>query len=322
MAKSFKPKPLEQQTLVITGASSGIGLATAEMAARRGANVVICSRNEEDLRSIAEKLNVTGGSVLPVRADVRSLADLDNVRREAESKFGNIDTWVNNAGGSVYGPLLEIPEAEERELFETNFWGVRHGCHVAVDAMRARGGVLVNIGSEVSARSIPLQGIYSCTKHAVKAYTDALRMELSFDKIPIEVCLIRPTAINTPFPDHAVNRLRNGEPSLPDPAYHPDYVAEAILKCAVDPERDIYVGAPSMMTAVMEFLMPETTDMYMEKKLFKDQSKGTSLNHDRKNEGLFNAPPHEGELTGHHRGKIKEKKNMKERHLTDDHSHH
>jgi len=282
--KDFKPKPLNQQVIVITGATSGIGLATAEMAAKRGAKVVLSSRNEEALHEVCQRLGEAGCAVVGVRADVKNMTDLRQVRVAAESAFGGIDTWINNAGGSIYGPLLEIPEEEERELFE---------------------------------RAIPLQGMYSASKHAVKAYTDALCMELEHDNVPIEVCLVRPTAIDTSFPDHAVNHLKNGEPSLPNPVYHPDYAAAAILKCAEDPERDVWVGAPSKARAIMEFLMPGLADKIALKTAYKKQSQGTNLPHDPAHEGLFHAPDFEGELRGHYKGKVKETRQMQEPHLTD-----
>jgi short-subunit dehydrogenase len=312
-----KFKPIHQQTIVITGASSGIGLATAEMAAKQGARVVISSRNEEDLKRIADKLNSTGGNVLPVKADVTKMEDLKKLAAKAIEAFGFIDTWVNNAGGSIYGPLLEIPEEEERALFEMNFWSIRHGSHVAVEALKVRGGVLINLGSEVSARSIPLQGMYSATKHAIKAYTDALRMELEHDNIPIAVTLIRPTAIDTPFPDHAVNRLKSGEPALPDPALHPDFVAKAILECAEKPKRDVFVGGKAKMSAIMEFLMPRMADKKLKKEGFQDQTRGTALRHSKGNEILKEPAAQEGEMLGHHIGKVKADSKMKGPHITD-----
>jgi len=312
-----KFKPLNRQTIVITGASSGIGLATAEMAARNGARVVISSRNEEDLNNIANKLNARGAKVLAIKADVTKIEDLQNLRKQAIDTFGSIDTWINNAGSSIYGPLLEIPEEEERALFETNFWGVRHGCHVAVEALKERGGVLINVGSEPSPSTNPLQGIYSATKHAVKAYTDVLRMELEHDNIPIAVVLVRPTGIDTPLPDHAVNHLKGGSPSLPDPVYHPDFVARAILECAEKPKRDVFVGLPSRLTSFMELLMPKWAEKKSKKAAFTEQIRGTAIPHTKENEALNEAPLKEGELLGHHIGKIKTKKGMKSPHVTD-----
>jgi short-subunit dehydrogenase len=300
----LKTNPITEQTILITGASSGIGLATARLAAKRGARVVLLSRNKEELEEVASEILADGGRALAVQADVTQKADLEKACDQAVAHFGSLHTWVNNAGGSIYGPLLQVPEEEERRLFEVNFWGVRHGCHVAYRALKASGGVIINIGSEVSSRSIPWQGMYAASKHAVKAYTDALRMELEHDGVPIGVSLIRPTAIDTPFTQHAVNHLEQGEPSLPDPAYHPQYVAEAILKCAVAPERDVFVGGPSKLNSILEALAPRLLDYFYESKGLELQSRGTAIPHTAENEGLFHAPREEGLERGGHLGKV------------------
>jgi short-subunit dehydrogenase len=303
--KNHQPRPVRQQCIVITGASSGIGLATARLAAKRGAKVVLSSRNIRELEQIAKEIRAEGGQALAVQADVSDLKQLQKLADRAVAQFGRIDTWVNNAAASIYGPLLEIPEKEERMLFDTNFWGVRHGCHVAVECMRDQGGVIINLGSEVSQRSIPLQGMYAASKHAIKAYTDALRQELEHDRMPIDVCLIRPTAIDTPFTEHAVNHLRMGEPSLPKPAYHPIVVARAILLCAVQPKRDVFVGGMSILSAVMDWVFPRVADKVFPKKLYKEQTQGTRIGHNAANEGLMSPPAREGRERGGHKGKVK-----------------
>ena len=299
-----KFKPMEEQVIVITGASSGIGLATAKLAAKRGAKVVLCSRNGQELRKIAAELRANGADVLAVEADVSRPGDLLRVKAEAIGRFGRVDTWVNNAGLSIYGPLLEIPLEDEQRLFDINFWGVRHGCHAAVEAMKsnASGGVIINIGSEVSGRSIPVQGIYSASKHAVKAFTDSLRMDLEKQGLNIAVSLVRPTAINTPFAEHAKNYLREGEPALPHPTYHPDVVARAILECAVHPQRDVYVGASSRLFDVLDTFFPAMVDKMMEGLMYKQQSAGTRLPHTEEQEALDHHPAREGQVLGANRG--------------------
>ena len=171
-------KKLKDQVIVITGGSSGIGLATARMAARRGARVVLAARNQEDLRDVVNEIISNGGRAVAVVADVASPDAVDRIGEKALLEFGVIDTWVNNAGLSIYGKLADVPLLDKRRLFDINFWGVVHGCSTAISLMKDRGGVLINIGSEVSDLAIPLLGIYSASYHGVKGYTDALRMEV------------------------------------------------------------------------------------------------------------------------------------------------
>src|SRR5689334_17832029 len=237
-----KLKRVRDQVIVITGASSGIGLATARLAARQGARVVLSARNEEDLRAVTEEINANGGRAIAVAADVSKEQDMDRLGEAGLRTYGAVDTWVNNAGLSIYGKLTDVPMEDKRRLFDVNFWGVVNGCRTAVRFMKHRGGALINVGSEVSDRAIPLQGIYSASKAAVKGYTDALRMELEHDRMPISVTLVKPSAINTPYPEHARSYLEDGAPALPPPMYQPEVVARAILTCAEKPVRDVVVG--------------------------------------------------------------------------------
>lgn len=226
-------KPIEEQVLVITGASSGIGLATAALAVDRGARVVLTARSGATLDRVVDGIEQEGGEAMAVVADVGDRAQLRNVAARAVERFGRIDTWVNNAGVSIYGRLEEVDEEEARRLFDTNFWGVVHGSLVALDHLRDGGGALINVGSEVSEAIVPLQGMYSASKHAVKGFTDALRVELGeLDDAPVAITLVEPTATDTPFPQHARNYM-DREPKLPTPMIDPYDVAEAILEAAV-----------------------------------------------------------------------------------------
>jgi short-subunit dehydrogenase len=264
-----KLKRLSNQTVVITGASSGIGLATARMAAARGARVVLTSRSADDLRRETEEIRRRGGRATFVAADVAEPDAVDRVAEVAEREFGGVDTWVNNAGVSIYGKLTEVPLDDKKRLFDTNFWGTVNGCRTAVRHLRERGGAIINVGSIVSDRAVPLQGMYSASKHAVQAYTDTLRMELEHDRVPISVTLVKPSSINTPFIDHARNYME-AAPTYPPPVYAPDVVAEAILRCAEKRVREITVGGGRMI-AVMGMAAPRTTDLYMERTMFRQQ---------------------------------------------------
>lgn len=138
--------------------------------------------------------------------------------------------------------IEEVDLADHRPLFETNYWGVVHGSLVAVAHLKSHGGVLINVGSSLSDRATPLQGTYCASKHAVKGFTDALSMELETENAPIQVCLIKPSAIDTPYVQHAKNYLPV-EPLNPPPVYAPAVVARAIIRCMEHPQRDVFVGS-------------------------------------------------------------------------------
>jgi short-subunit dehydrogenase len=300
MSRTPKLKKLRDQTIVITGASSGIGLATARMAASRGARVLLTSRNEQDLRRVTQEITAKGGRAAFAVADVADPEAMDSVARTAVREFGGIDTWVNNAGVSIYGKLTEVPLEDKRRLFDTNFWGVVHGCRSAVQHMRQRGGAIINIGSIVSDRAVPLQGIYSASKHAVQGYTDALRMELEHDAIPIAVSLVKPSAIDTPYLDHARNYMTEA-PNFPPPVYEPDLVANAILRCAERPTREVTVGGGGRMLALMGQVAPRTMDRYMEAAMFRQQ-RDPSRAADRP-DSLY-APARDGLAHGPYSGRV------------------
>src|SRR3954462_8803978 len=221
---SPKLKSIDQQVIVITGASSGIGLATAQLAAQQGASALLAARSSQTLEDVASYINEHGGQAHAIMADVADRQHLQIVAEEAISQFGRIDTWVNNAGLSIYGRLDEVSEEDNRRLFDINFWGVVNGSLVALPYLKKNGGALINVGSEVSEAVVPLLGMYSASKHAVKGFTDALRVEIEeVNKAPVTITLIQPTAVNTPYPQHARNYM-DREPKLPPPLIDPTEV--------------------------------------------------------------------------------------------------
>lgn len=246
-------RPINEQVIVITGASSGIGLTTAKTAVAQGARVVLAARSRQTLENIACAIESAGGTAVAVECDVSDRSQVESVAQRAIDEFGRIDTWINNAGVSIYGRLVDVSEEDHRRLFDINFWGIVNGSLAALPHLRRSQGVLINLGSEVSDAIIPLQGMYSASKHAVKGFNDALRVELDVEKIPVSVVLIQPTAVNTPFPENARNYMPQ-EPKLPTPQIEPQQVADAILQAAVKPQRYVKVGTMSKInTAVAKF---------------------------------------------------------------------
>lgn len=298
-------KKLEDQVIVITGASSGIGLATARMAVQRGARLVLAARSKDALQQLTEELGREGGDVIQVVADVSKQEDVQKIAQVAQEKFGGFDTWVNNAGIGMYGKVEAISVDDMKRLFEINFWGLVYGSLEAAKYLKHRanghGGALINVGSTVSERATPLQGIYSASKHAVKGFTDAFRMELEEEGAPISVTLVKPGAIDTPFTINAKNYLEN-EPKHVPPVYSPEAVAQAILHCAENPVRDVFVGAGGKGNATLGHYAPRLTDKYMESMVISG-TKSDKPSRPREQNGLYR-PSERLEERGNYNGHV------------------
>ncbi len=295
-----KLKRIVDQVIVITGASSGIGLATAQAAARQGARIVLASRDETDIRAAAEGITSTGGQAIGVVVDVGDQLSVDALARRAVEAYGRIDTWVNNAGTSIYGLIEDVPLEDAHQLFRTNYWGVVHGSLAALPHLRRHGGALINVGSELSETALPLQGHYAASKHAVKRFTDTLRMELRHKHAPISVTLVQPSAIDTPYPEHAMNYL-GVEPKHMASVYAPEIVADAILACAQSPHRNVRVGGGAKMFTMIEKAAPGLGDLMKERTAFEgSRTKGPA-----KNDDPLHAPhPNDGRVRGNYDGHV------------------
>jgi NAD(P)-dependent dehydrogenase (short-subunit alcohol dehydrogenase family) len=285
-------KPLRDQVIVITGASSGIGLVTARTGARRGASVVLASRNEADLERAVGEIRAEGGRAIHVVADVSDYSAVRAVAEAAIAAFGRIDTWVNNAAVSMYGRITELALEDMRRQFDVNYWGTVHGSLVAVPHLKQHGGALINVASALADRAIPLQGNYCAAKHAMKAFTDSLRMELEEEGAPISVSLVKPGSIDTPFFEKA--RVYIGvEPQPVPPVYAPEVAATAILECAERPRRDVIVGGMGKVISVAQTLSPRLTDKYMERSSTESQLTDQPVSPDRR-DNLYEPVAYDG----------------------------
>jgi short-subunit dehydrogenase len=257
------PRPLDQQVVVITGASQGIGRETALHLAMRGASVVLAARNEEALRELATQVERLGGQAEVVVADVANASQLEELARKAMDRFGRIDTWVNNAAVSIYAPVDQLEAAEMERLVSVNLLGQMYGAKAAIPRMRAGGGgTIINVGSALSERAVPLQSAYVATKHAVQGFTEALRLEQMRDETGIEVVLILPSSINTPLFNLARSKL-GVQPMPVPPVYEPRVVADAICHAAEHGGREIVVGGWGKLLTIAQWLSPTLLDRYM-----------------------------------------------------------
>ena len=284
-------KPVSEQVIVITGASSGIGLVTARQAARAGARVVLAARNDADLQQGVDDIRREGGRAIHCGADVSDPVQVNRIAAAALAEFGRIDTWVNNAAVSMYGRIMELTLDEMRRQFDVNYWGQVHGCRAAVPHLRRDGGAIINVGSALCDRAIPLQGNYCAAKHALRAFTESLRMELEAEGAPISVTLVKPASIDTPFFEKARTRM-DVEPQPVPPVYAPELVAAAILRCAAHPTRDVMVGGSGRLLAAAN-LLPRVGDWYMERTLFDAQQTDIPVGEDRR-DNLFDPVEHDG----------------------------
>ena len=255
--------PLSEQVIVITGASSGIGRETARRFAQAGAAVVLAARNEQGLETVAQEIRRAGGRCHVVPTDVSSWEQVEMLAQEAVATYGRIDTWVNDAGVSIYATVEDTTPEEFEQLMRVNVYGTFHGSKAALNHMRVQGtGTIINIGSAMSARSLPLQSAYSASKHAVKGFTEALRMELRRDHPGINVTLILPASVNTPFFNHARSKMGVKPQPIP-PVYHPKLIADAVVYAAEHARRDMHVGGASWMFVVLQRLSPALGDRVM-----------------------------------------------------------
>lgn len=250
------------RTVVVTGGTAGVGRAAARAFARAGADVAVLARDPDRLDATREELRTLGVRAVAVPTDV---ADPDAVERAAETaerELGPIDCWVNNAMTSVFAPLHEIAPQEFKRVTEVNYLGVVHGTLAALSRMRPRNrGVIVQVGSALAFRGIPLQAAYCASKHAIVGFTESARAELIHDKIDVSVCMVHLPAMNTPQFEWVLSRLDKKAQPVP-PIFAPEVAARAIVWTAQRRRRELIVGFPTFKTIWGNRLAPGFADKF------------------------------------------------------------
>ena len=252
------------QTVAITGASAGIGRAVARLFAQRGDHIGLIARGDAGLEGAVRDVEREGGTALAISADVADFARLDAAAQQIEDTLGPIDVWVNVAFASVFAPFAQIKPEEFRRVTEVTYLGFVHGTMAALARMRPRDrGVIVQVGSALGERSIPLQSAYCGGKHAVNGFTSSLRCELLHDKSDVRVTVVQMPAVNTPQFSWVRSKLPRHPQPVP-PIYEPEVAARGVLYAADHPRRkQYYVGASTTATILANRLAPALLDRYL-----------------------------------------------------------
>jgi NAD(P)-dependent dehydrogenase (short-subunit alcohol dehydrogenase family) len=257
------PKPVSEQVVVVVGASSGIGRATALELAAQGARVVVAARSADDLDGLVREITDAGGSALAVPTDITQPEQLRLLAAAAASRYGRIDTWVNVAATAVYGRVEQIPNEDYERVLQVNALGHVYATKAALPHLRAAGGgAIIGIGSVESYRAVPDHAPYTMSKFAVRAFYDTLRIELAEEGVPIGVTTILPPGIDTPFFEHA--RAHGDKlPKPPPPLYAPEVVAAAVVRAAHKPTREVPIGGAAFGFVTAQRFSPAVTDAMM-----------------------------------------------------------
>jgi NAD(P)-dependent dehydrogenase (short-subunit alcohol dehydrogenase family) len=270
--KQGKDAATMTQTVVITGASGGIGRATARLFGEQRARVGLIARGRAGLEGAAREVEAAGGTALPIETDVADYAQVEAAAGQVEEKLGPIDVWINCAFASVFAPFPEITPDEFRRVTEVSYLGFVHGTMVALARMRPRdAGTIVQVGSALGERSIPLQSAYCGAKHAINGFTSSLRCELLHERSGIAITVVQMPAVNTPQFSWVRSRLPRHPQPVP-PIYQPEVAARAVVMAAAHPRRKQYwVGASTAATITANKLAPALLDRYLAKTGFDSQ---------------------------------------------------
>jgi len=251
------------EVVVITGASAGVGRATARKFARHGARIGLLARGIDGLEGARKEVEELGGRALVVPTDVANPDQVEAAAARIEAELGAIDVWINNAMTSVFSPIKQMTPEEFRRVTEVTYLGCVYGTLAALKRMLSRNrGVIVQVGSALAYRGIPLQAAYCAAKHAIQGFCDSLRCELIHDNSKVRLTMVQMPALNTPQFGWVKSRLPRKAQPVP-PIFQPEVAAEAIYFAAHNPRREFYVGMPSVAVIMTNKFAPGLLDRYL-----------------------------------------------------------
>jgi NAD(P)-dependent dehydrogenase (short-subunit alcohol dehydrogenase family) len=257
------------EVVVVTGASAGLGRSIVREFAKEGAHLALIARGGDGLEAARREVEELGGKAIVIRADAADADAIEAAAEQVESEFGPIDIWVNNAMASVYSPFKEMTLEEFRRVTEVTYLGYVYGTRSALKRMLPRDrGSIVQVGSALAYRGIPLQSAYCGAKHAVQGFVDSLRAELIHDKSRVRVCMVQMPALNTPQFDWVKSRLPRKSQPVP-PIYQPEVGARAVVYAAHNDRREVVVGASTLIVLIGNKIVPGFGDWYLGKTGYK-----------------------------------------------------
>lgn len=282
----IKLKPINEQVVVIFGASSGIGRIAALDFAERGAKVVVAARSEEGLKSLVAEIEAKSGTAYYLIADAADFAQVKAVADATVEKFGGLDTWVHSSAAFLFGTVEKCEPEEYERLIKVNLLGQIYGAKAALPHLKKNGGALIHLSSVEAIRTAPFQSAYGASKHGIHGFLQVLRVELAHDEIPISVTEIMPAAINTPIYEKGRNKMPFKMRPVP-PLYHPQIVSDAILYAAENPIRELVAGGFGLGVVLAEKVSPKVADFFSGTVGFAGQNGGAKETPEQFTDNLF-----------------------------------
>jgi short-subunit dehydrogenase len=295
-AREMNTENVDGKIVVVTGASAGVGRAVVREFAKRGAHIGLIARGKDRLEAAKREVEENGGKALVLLADVADPAAVDDAARRVEGELGPIDIWVNNAMTTIFAPFLEITPEEFKRATEVTYLGCVHGTLAALKRMSKRNrGTIVQVGSALAYRSIPLQSAYCGAKHGIVGFTDSIRSELIHDDLRVHLTVVHLPAMNTPQFDWCRTRLPRHPQPVP-PIFQPEVAARAIVWASQNKRREVYVGWPTVKAIYGQELVPGYADRYLAENAYEGQETSQPVNGDRP-DNLFHPVP--GDYAAH-----------------------